>query len=224
MPLGMSLFTSILVHGLVLTIAWTMPAVTPARPFPVVIGISSVATLSSPEVATSAPRESPKEHAIRPITSSQPEEIAALPEREPTKVPKPEPPAPREPSPVLAESKPTPAPVQAVSTPAMVSSRTSAGADVDRLPDPIGTNPAPIYPDIARQNGWQGRVVLRVLVTAEGRVGAISVHKTSGHAELDLAALDVVRRDWRFHPGLRGGIPFASEIGVPVEFKLRSTP
>ena len=40
-----------------------------------------------------------------------------------------------------------------------------------------GTNPKPKYPAIARSRGWQGKVLLRVKVTADGLSEAVTVHQ-----------------------------------------------
>ncbi|MCA9773805.1 MAG: energy transducer TonB, partial [Myxococcales bacterium] len=46
------------------------------------------------------------------------------------------------------------------------------------------------------------------------------IRKSSGHAILDEAAVESVRR-WRFRPGLRGGRPADAWVEVPVRFSLR---
>lgn len=80
-------------------------------------------------------------------------------------------------------------------------------------------NPAPSYPALARRLREEGRVLLRVFVTAEGRAGSVEVAKSSGHARLDEAALEAVRR-WRFVPAKRGDEPVAASVFVPIAFSL----
>jgi len=94
------------------------------------------------------------------------------------------------------------------------STLTPASANADYL-----NNPKPNYPRLARQRHWQGRVLLRVLVTADGRCGELSVYRGSGHDILDEAALEAVRQ-WRFVPGQRGGEAVTSWVNVPIEFAL----
>jgi len=77
----------------------------------------------------------------------------------------------------------------------------------------------PEYPSEARHNRWQGRVVVRVLVEASGRVADASVAKSSGYNELDQAAEAVVYQ-WRFNPAYRDGRPVTVWVKVPVAFKL----
>jgi protein TonB len=78
----------------------------------------------------------------------------------------------------------------------------------------------PPYPRHAREMGWEGTVVLRVEVHPDGTVGAVSVHRTSGHGTLDEAALTAVKR-WRFVPPTDGAFSFAAVVDVPVRFDLR---
>ncbi|NOU23821.1 MAG: energy transducer TonB [Methyloglobulus sp.] len=81
-------------------------------------------------------------------------------------------------------------------------------------------NPKPHYPGIARSRHWQGVVQLRVYVTPDGLCGELSLLKSSGHDELDQAAMEAVRA-WKFVPGKLGDTPIASWVTVPIEFYLR---
>ena len=65
------------------------------------------------------------------------------------------------------------------------------------------------------------RVVLRVLVTAEGVAGDVEVRASSGSARLDESALRTVK-GWKFIPARRGPAPVQSWVLVPVIFKLES--
>ncbi len=80
-------------------------------------------------------------------------------------------------------------------------------------------NPPPRYPLVARRNGEQGTVTLRVLVTREGLPASVSVEKTSGSNHLDSAALETVKT-WRFMPARRGDQPIETWVLVPIVFKL----
>jgi protein TonB len=77
----------------------------------------------------------------------------------------------------------------------------------------------PRYPESARHAGAQGTTVLRVRVLPDGSVAEVLVDRSAGHADLDTAAVDAVRR-WRFEPARRGGEPVAVWILVPVRFTL----
>jgi protein TonB len=50
------------------------------------------------------------------------------------------------------------------------------------------------YPRMARENRWEGRVVVQAVIKADGTVGALSVAESSGHALLDEEALVVMRK------------------------------
>jgi protein TonB len=49
------------------------------------------------------------------------------------------------------------------------------------------------YPRSAIDNNWEGLVVVRMTVGADGRIAALGVAKSSGHEVLDRQALDMFR-------------------------------
>lgn len=137
-------------------------------------------------------------------------EVASIPEPAPKPTPKP---APRS-SPHPALQKP---PTPSKSTPPI--QQKPSGAVTLAKPD-SARNPPPRYPEFARRNGWQGRVMVTASVDAGGRVRSVSVSKPSGYAVLDQAALQTVKT-WKFRPKTIGGVPTESLIEVPVNFSLR---
>jgi protein TonB len=80
-------------------------------------------------------------------------------------------------------------------------------------------NPPPAYPLMSRRRGEQGKVVLRVHVTADGAADQVQVRISSGHERLDQAATEAVRQ-WRFVPARQGDQPFAAWVLVPIVFAL----
>lgn len=82
-------------------------------------------------------------------------------------------------------------------------------------------NPEPPYPERSRELGEQGRVLLRVLVSAEGRASQIDIVDGSHSRRLDEAARTAVA-DWRFVPARQDGTAIASRILVPISFSLQS--
>lgn len=84
---------------------------------------------------------------------------------------------------------------------------------------PRGDNPKPEYPFVARNRGYQGRVVLRVDVLPDGTAERVELASSSGYDSLDAAAVRTVRQ-WRFVPARRDGEPIAAAVTVPVLFKL----
>jgi periplasmic protein TonB len=83
-------------------------------------------------------------------------------------------------------------------------------------------NPPPPYPLVARRNGEQGTVILRVRVTRNGMPASVDIEKPSGSSHLDDAALETVRT-WRFVPARQNGQPVEARVLVPVVFKLEGT-
>jgi len=78
----------------------------------------------------------------------------------------------------------------------------------------------PKYPRSAVSTGAQGRVMAKVCVDARGKPWAAIATTSSGHAELDRAALEVIPA-WRFRPSTCGGKPQDTWVSVPLEFTLR---
>jgi len=81
-------------------------------------------------------------------------------------------------------------------------------------------NPKPDYPSIARSRGWQGKVLLRVQVDAEGRTETVALEQSCGHDMLDESALEAVKQ-WRFVPAKRDDVAVASSVLVPIIFSLQ---
>ncbi len=80
-------------------------------------------------------------------------------------------------------------------------------------------NPKPKYPEAARREGWEGTVLLRVLVDQDGKSKSIKVGRTSGFESLDRAAVETVK-SWRFHPAHYGDKRVESWVRIPIVFSL----
>jgi len=80
-------------------------------------------------------------------------------------------------------------------------------------------NPPPRYPRRARKRGYQGTVILAVLVTTEGKAGRIKVFQSSGRRLLDEAAILSVKK-WRFEPGRKGDIKLDMWVKIPIRYQL----
>ncbi len=81
-------------------------------------------------------------------------------------------------------------------------------------------NPKPPYPSLAIKRGWQGVVLLAVMVLANGSPAQLKIQQSCGYELLDKTALATVRR-WHFLPGTKNNVPTAMEVLVPVHFKLQ---
>jgi periplasmic protein TonB len=80
-------------------------------------------------------------------------------------------------------------------------------------------NPPPGYPLLSRRAGEQGRVLLRVLVNADGRADEVQVHTSSGHWRLDDSARKTVG-GWRFVQARRCPLAVPAWVLIPISFRL----
>ena len=89
---------------------------------------------------------------------------------------------------------------------------------VDQPPQRL-SGPAPSYPSRARARGVEGLVVLRLLVSADGKVEKVSVVESNPEGVFEQAAIDAARQT-RFQPATYQGQPVKMDIEWPVRFKL----
>lgn len=141
-----------------------------------------------------------------PVRKATAQPLPVLVARAPAEAPgtfvvAPQPPAPPVAVPIAAAPLP-PAPV------------TAARFDADYL-----HNPKPVYPAMARRNGEEGKVLLRVRVGPEGLAQEVTVRQGTGFPRLDEAAREAVSR-WRFVPARRGDENIESWVVVPITFAL----
>jgi protein TonB len=76
------------------------------------------------------------------------------------------------------------------------------------------------YPEIAKENNIQGKVIVRFCVTPKGGVSQVSVLK-GVDPELDKEAMRVVGTLPTFKPGKQGGKPVPVWYMVPIAFTLK---
>ena len=149
----------------------------------------------------------PKPHPVR--KSPDPPPLLAAPVNAPSPIVAPAPPP--EP-PKEAESPPPPPAAIVAPEPPPITPPSYTAAYLD--------NPAPAYPAVSRRMREQGKVVLRVLVSAEGLPEKVELKSSSGSARLDASALDAVQR-WKFVPARQGDRPVAAWVLVPISFTLQ---
>lgn len=87
---------------------------------------------------------------------------------------------------------------------------------VDELPE-VAHRVEPDYPDLARQAGVSGLVLVQALVDRDGAVKDVRITKSI--PMLDAAAAHAVRA-WTFKPARSGGRPVAVWVAAPVNFRL----
>ncbi|MDO8930837.1 MAG: energy transducer TonB [Rhodocyclaceae bacterium] len=115
------------------------------------------------------------------------------------------------PQPPAPQAAPAPAPIAAPEAVPV----TAARFDADYL-----DNPKPVYPHASRRLREEGRVLLRVRVSAAGLAEKVEIKLSSGFARLDQAAEEAVSR-WRFVPARRGDETVAAWVQVPITFNLQ---
>ncbi len=94
----------------------------------------------------------------------------------------------------------------------------SGGADTEAEPGYL-KNPAPRYPEQARQMGQEGVVLLWAHVSASGAPTQVRIKQSSGFELLDEAALNAVRK-WKFQPARVGPLAIDCTVEIPVRFQL----
>lgn len=95
-----------------------------------------------------------------------------------------------------------------------------SGEALSGLARPLGGYQVkPRYPESARRAGVQGVTTLKVRVLENGRVGEVIVEQSAGFRDLDLAAVDAVKK-WLFDPARRGREAVAVWVLLPVKFEL----
>ena len=107
----------------------------------------------------------------------------------------------------------------------------ASGAGGDAQPrgfePPVVTNAeSPVrYPPGLFRARTQGTVILRLFITAEGDVvpDSTRIAESSGHPDLDAAALDGVTR-MTFAPARRDGLAVATSFLQPVHFRHPTAP
>ncbi|MBR8272770.1 energy transducer TonB [Burkholderia cenocepacia] len=188
------------------------PPVQPPRPLPMTVELTR-----PPEPLPQAAHPPP------PVVPPKPLKQAPTPPKPRAAVPRPAPAATPQ-----ATREAAPAPVTATPAVAAPAAPVQAPAPAPAVPvretAPIGDaaylrNPAPDYPAFAQDQGWEGRVVLRVHVLASGTPDSVEVRTSSGRRLLDSAAVAAVKR-WTFVPAKRGDEAVDGWVNVPIDFKL----
>lgn len=217
-------------HGLMMgLIIWAEPtAVAPPRPLPIQVSLlsagpvplppmpSNVRSVTAPPPVSRPPppapipsprRDSPPEPAVESAVQSP--SVAAAAEARPAEAT----------APAVASSS---APSVAVSRGPQTAPSVASPEQGDRQPSVDASfrgNRVPDYPPMSRRLGEQGVVILRVLISAEGRAVDVRLLRSSGSERLDRSAMEAIR-EWRFIPASRGGKPEAAWYEWRWEFRL----
>ena len=148
--------------------------------------------------------------AVEPYDPTESLEEAELPFPGPTTEPEKKP----------AELPPTPAPERTARPENKPRSNVPSRARGPSRPARVLRRYEPGYPESARRDKVEGRVVLDVQINSNGRVGSVRVLSSSGSPVLDSTAISAVKR-WSFSPAREDGKPVSSQVHVPFRFSIR---
>ncbi|HKJ70016.1 MAG TPA: M56 family metallopeptidase, partial [bacterium] len=125
----------------------------------------------------------------------------------------------KQPTPASTESQATPESSMGLSGPKMV--------PYDKPPQLIGgirsLQEAIQYPEVAKQAGVEGTVIVRTFIDKTGTVGEIKVIKGVPKTGLNDAAVEAVRQT-RWTPATQNGTPVGIWYSIPIAFRLDSSP
>ncbi len=188
------------------------------EPAPIVLPVQPIKPIVKPEPVIK-PKEKIKPLPIPEVTQEAPSPIAEPPQTPPPTAviavaPQPlAPPSPVPPAPVIAPPPP-PAPT--------VPSEDELNDARNRYGSALwgALEKHKQYPRIAQTRGWQGEVILELLLDGSGKLKSKRIISSSGHDSLDKQALDMVEKAAPFPtpPEALRGSQFS--IRVPIPFKL----
>jgi protein TonB len=206
---GQFFIVAIALHAAVLFYPFQLAISKLDLPTPKAIAVSLVqAVTSTPEPAkaqpqTANPSPTPatpqKKVATRPVMAVAPDQSVA-----PT-----------------TYTAPPPAAAPTQSAAITTGSTTNTSVSAPRFDAAYLDNPRPNYPPLSRRLGEEGKVLLKVKVSADGHPATVHLEKTSNFERLDEAARQAVSR-WRFVPAKRGDEAIEASVIVPVVFRLDS--
>jgi len=213
--LAIAFVVSVLLHAAIFGLLprlRELAALVPPEPVPLIARVVHPAPPPAPPAAVQESRRPlpPRAKAPAPVITPPP-----APEPAPASTPAPQaqvsaaPPAP------APEPAPAPAPVTVTPAPAPVASVIDPAA-LGRYRLGLLGQAARYkrYPRAAIDNNWEGEVVVRMAVDADGRIAALRVARSSGHEVLDRQALEMFRNAMPFVriPGALRGREFELEL------------
>lgn len=143
----------------------------------------------------------------RPMAIREPKPVPAP--NAPVGVTEPPPPAPPLPTPPAPPAPPAPPPAPPAPPAVQLPSTDADYAQSCR----------PVYPAMSRRLSEQGKVIIKVVVGADGLPKQVDVRRSSGFERLDEAAKEAMLR-CRFAPGKVNGVAQTMAYDAPVNFVL----
>ncbi len=142
-----------------------------------------------------------------PVVAKAAELPTPVPKLEKPPVPKPVPPHP-------------PAPMEATGQPHPPHAATAIQvATIPAQPDHASNNPPPDYPQVSRDLGEEGTVLLSISILPDGTPASVAITQSSGYPTLDNAARNAVLT-WHFTPALRDGVAVPFVLSYRILFQL----
>lgn len=210
-----AVLASIVLHGaLLFSFSLRQSKSPPAVPGPIVARLAQ----PSAQAPAAAPQPQPEPPKPRVEEPTPPPQVKPVPQQKPSPLAKAAP-VPAKPSAKAAPEAPAQPSPAAPPTPTAPSSAPPAPASVPgpiAKAEPAPTAPAPSadagtletyrmdlmrmarnykrYPRVAMDNNWEGRVVIRMIIGANGMISSIAVVTSSGHEILDKQALDMIQK------------------------------
>lgn len=77
----------------------------------------------------------------------------------------------------------------------------------------------PVYPALARRLGMEGRVLLKLLIDANGKLLKVEVIESAGYGFTE-ASIEAVKKS-TYAPGVQDGVRVATRALLPVRFRLQ---
>lgn len=116
------------------------------------------------------------------------------------------------------EARPDPAPIEAAKAPA---SGSETKIDHRWLAESLWRRVAELkrYPNSARMNGQEGKVILKAVIRSDGQLADVMVQKSSGHSVLDAAAIEAVKLACPLHMKHAIGKP-QIVVSLPIVYSL----
>lgn len=78
----------------------------------------------------------------------------------------------------------------------------------------------PVYPNIAKQAGIEGTVLLRLLIGEDGRVIEAEIIQSDVTPAMEEAAI-AAARDFQFAPAKQRNVPVKAHVALPVIFEIQ---
>jgi protein TonB len=75
------------------------------------------------------------------------------------------------------------------------------------------------YPNSARMNGQEGKVILKAVIRSDGQLADVFVQKSSGYSALDQAAIEAVKLACPLHMKHAIGKP-QIVVSLPIVYSL----